>query len=97
MLSPADVRALADGGHVYAATTYHGHGLRFPDAVAALRRCNRVSRDLRTDASGNIRHPEGFVAFGKTPIGQKVRVDFNLIEETDGLTVLVVTAFRVNE
>src|SRR5687767_10009615 len=97
MLSAADVRLLAQTGRVHASPKYHAsnHGFPFQYIVGLLQACRAVKPDLRTDVIGNLRHPNGFIAYANSPLGFSMRIDVDVLEELDGPRIFVVTAFRV--
>lgn len=97
-LSAAQVRSLARQGRVRPSPRFHAneHHIRLEDVEAALIRCTRVAKDLRTDLSGLARHPSGYVAYVFLSSTQKLRIDFDATVETDGIILWIVTAFRVS-
>lgn len=89
-LHPNEVRRIALAGGVHAHPDYHGrqHHISWEDCVYALANCERVSPDNRLKHAGT----NSFVSFGRITRFQVIRVDFQLNQQPDGSTILVVTA-----
>lgn len=97
ILTSDDVRDLAARGRVAPASNHHAHrhGIRFNEIVAALQHCYRVREDDRTDESGDLRHPSGYVAWCPWKGARILWVDLVLGSDDEEDLLLVVTAMEV--
>ena len=89
-LTPNEVRRIALAGGVRAHPGYHArqHHVSWEDCVYGLANCERVSPDHRAKHAGT----KSYVAFGHISRNQVIRIDFQLDEQPDESTLLVVTA-----
>lgn len=98
-LGPDDVKRMALAGRVRPSHKYHAtvHAVKYEELHDHLVFCGRVVIDSRTDKDGNLRHPQGYVAWCQDWGGEVYRVDFDLETDADGDIICIVTGLKLEK
>ncbi|MHB8586329.1 MAG: hypothetical protein ACYDDF_10910 [Thermoplasmatota archaeon] len=94
MITREHVIDLARTGRVAPSPTFHArssHGVRFDTLAQQLLFTFEVRKGVRPE------HPNGYVAFTQNWGREVYRVDFDLLTDAGGQTILIVTGWKVEE